>query len=327
MDDTTQEPTDLALPPLIRLRVEMQALDPIRLPPYAGSAWRGVLGHGLRQAACVTRARTCAGCLLLEHCVYTRLFEPPAPAGKQDQRFAAPPRPYVLALDPRAPREYAPGSSLFLGMTLLGEALRQVPYLIHALQQAGQRGLGHNQARFTVARLVQEIQPGSGDWQPVYAAEEGRYTPLPLAAPQVPTAPDGPVRLRLLTPLRLKRHGHLTSPERFTAEDFLFSLVGRLRLLASHHGGNPDPLAWPLFYAPAKTVILSQPQLRWHEWTRFSSRQNTLMELGGLLGTFELSGPALAPLWPVLWWGQWVHTGKGTTFGLGAYRLEVGFVS
>ena len=326
MDDITQDTTDRALPPLIRLRVEMRALDPIRLPPYAGSAWRGVLGHGLRQAACVTRARTCAGCLLLEHCVYTRLFEPPAPAGQQDQRFAAPPRPYVLEIDPRAPREYPPGSSLALGMTLLGEALRQVPYLIHALQQAGNRGLGQNQARFSVARLFQERQPGSGDWQPVYSAEEGRYTPLPPAAVSTPPAPER-VRVRLLTPLRLKRHGHLTSPERFTAEDFLFSLVGRLRLLASHHGGNPEPLAWPRFYASAKTVILSQPQLRWHEWTRYSSRQNTLMELGGLLGTFELTGPDLATLWPLLWWGQWVHTGKGTTFGLGAYRLEVGFVS
>ncbi len=67
--------------------------------------------------------------------------------------------------------------------------------------------------------------------------------------------------------------------------------------------------------------------LRWHEWTRYSSRQHTLMELGGLLGTFELSGPDLAPLWPLLWLGQWVHAGKGTTFGLGAYRLELGLAA
>jgi len=326
MEDQTMATTSITWPPLIRLRVEMRAQDPIRLPPYAGSAWRGVLGHGLRQAACVTRARTCADCLLLQHCVYTRLFEPPPPTGTQDQRFAAPPRPYVLELDPRAPRDYAPGAPLSLGMTLLGEALRQVPYLIHALQQAGHRGLGQTQARFSVARLFQERQPGSGDWQPVYNAEDGRYTPLPLAATTLPPIPEQ-VRVRLLTPLRLKRHGHLTSPERFTAEDFLFSLVGRLRLLASHHGGNPGPLEWPLYYQPAQRVILSQSQLRWHEWTRYSSRQNTLMELGGLLGTFELSGPDLAPLWAPLWWGQWVHSGKGTTFGLGAYRLEFGFVS
>ena len=45
---------------------------------------------------------------------------------------------------------------------------------------------------------------------------------------------------------------------------------------------------------------------------------------GFLLGTFDLSGPDLAP---PLWWGLWLHVGMGTTFGLGAYRLEVGFVS
>jgi hypothetical protein len=76
MDDTPQEPADLTLPPLIRLRVAMQALDPIHLSPFAGSAWRGLLGHGLRQAACVTRARAFDGCLLQAHCVCPRVFEP-----------------------------------------------------------------------------------------------------------------------------------------------------------------------------------------------------------------------------------------------------------
>ena len=57
---------------------------------------------------------------------------------------------------------------------------------------------------------------------------------------------------------------------------------------------------------------------------RISRSGNVGTGPGFLLGTFELSGPDLAP---PLWWGLWLHVGKGTTFGLGAYRLEVGFVS
>lgn len=321
MDASLPAITAQTLPPLVRLRAELRALDPIRLPPYAGSAWRGLLGHGLRQAACVTRARTCDGCLLASHCVYTRVFEPTAPLGEEGGRFAAPPRPYILNLDPRAPREYAPGATLSLGLTLLGDAIRQVPYLIHALRQAGQRGLGRDQARFAVERLEQETVPGSGDWRPVYDAAEGRLDPLPTASAPVPPAPVT-AHLRLVTPLRLKRHGHLMGPDQFTAEDLFFNLAGRLRLLATHQGGDPAPLDWALLYKAATAVHLRNPQLHWHEWTRYSSRQGTLMELGGLLGSFDLTGPGLAPLWPLLWQGQWVHAGKGTTFGLGGYRLE-----
>ena len=57
---------------------------------------------------------------------------------------------------------------------------------------------------------------------------------------------------------------------------------------------------------------------------RISRSGNVGTDPGFLLGTFELSGPDLAS---PLWWGLWLHVGEGTTFGLGAYRLEVGFVS
>jgi CRISPR/Cas system endoribonuclease Cas6 (RAMP superfamily) len=45
------------------------------------------------------------------------------------------------------------------------------------------------------------------------------------------------------------------------------------------------------------------------------------MEWAGLVGTAIYEGD-LTPFWPYLVFGQWVHVGKGTTFGLGAYRLE-----
>lgn len=312
----------LALPPLIRLRARLRALDPIHLPPFAGSAWRGLLGHGLRQAACVTRAQDCDGCLLQAHCVYPRVFEPLPPPGEEGRRFADPPRPYLLNIDPQAGRDYGAGDDLSLGLTLLGEASRQVPYVIQALRLAGQRGLGRDHARFAVNGLDQECVPGGGHWQAVYDSASGRYSPLPLATPRLPAASDGPVRLHLLTPLRLKRQGALVGPAQFSPRELVFHLQGRLRLLADHHGGSAGADDRERLLAAAATLTLTDSQLRWHEWTRYSSRQHSLMELGGLLGAGTLAGPGLPSLWPLLWLGQWVHAGKNTTFGLGAYRLE-----
>jgi len=46
------------------------------------------------------------------------------------------------------------------------------------------------------------------------------------------------------------------------------------------------------------------------------------LQLGGLIGEVSLAGPALAVLWPALWFGQWTHVGQGTAFGLGGYRTR-----
>ncbi|MBP6582116.1 MAG: hypothetical protein KA204_01385 [Chromatiaceae bacterium] len=80
------------------------------------------------------------------------------------------------------------------------------------------------------------MTPGSGDWRSVYATAEHRYTPLPVVTPEPPLAPAR-VALHLVTPLRLKRQGHLLGPQHFTPRELVFNLIGRLRLLAEHHGG------------------------------------------------------------------------------------------
>ena len=38
---------------------------------YLGSAWRGALGHALKQTACVTRQPVCEDCILYSNCIYT----------------------------------------------------------------------------------------------------------------------------------------------------------------------------------------------------------------------------------------------------------------
>ncbi len=62
-------------------------------------------------------------------------------------------------------------------------------------------------------------------------------------------------------------------------------------------------------------------ETEWTTWARYSARQDRRMEWSGLVGTATYAGD-LAPFWPYLVFGQWVHVGKGATFGLGAYRIE-----
>lgn len=314
---------------LTRLRFLCTALEAIELPAFSGSAWRGVLGHGLRAAVCVTRQPRCDGCLLLTQCVYPRLFEVlpdgPASSATTPARYRAPPPPYVLEIPDRQPRAIAAGSELSLGLTLIGRthAATLPAYLIAAMQRAGSRGLGRTRGRFTLTALAQEQGLGSADWLPIYQAAEGRLHPCPPATRPPPPCP-GQVKLELLTPLRLKQRGHLIGPRHLRAADLARALLGRLALLTTHHAPETSPPDWAALHRAAAELTLAHPRLHWQDWTRWSSRQHRSMQLGGLLGSLTLAGAALPAFWPLLWLGQWTHLGKGTSFGLGRYRLLTG---
>ena len=310
----------LSFPPLARFRFQLEAQDPIRLPDYAGSAWRGLLGHGLRRTACVTRQPTCTGCLLAQHCVYSTLFETPPTAAQAEGGYSALPHPFVLDIDPTAPRTLAPGAPFDLRVHLIGAAIAQAPYLIHALGIAGQQGFGSARGRFSVTAVAREQAPGDGVWDQVYLVRDGVYQPrdpAPLCPPPAPAT----ARLRLITPLRIKRDRHFLGARDLSAADLVHALYRRLRALAQLQGADPQWLDLRSVPREPEALRLRPRGLRWHDWTRYSSRQDTLMQMGGLIGEIDLEGPALAGVWPALWLGQWTHVGKGTAFGLGGYRV------
>ncbi|MBK1724570.1 CRISPR system precrRNA processing endoribonuclease RAMP protein Cas6 [Thiocystis violacea] len=316
MDSTAS----LHFPPLARFRFQFRAQETVRLPPYSGSAWRGLLGHGLRRTACVTHQPQCSGCLLIRSCVYSTLFETPPPPDEVARGFSAVPHPYVLDIDPKAPRVLEPGAHFHLVITLIGPAIGQIPYLIHALGKAGERGIGTGQGRFLLAAVERERSLGADVWPSVFEAEAGEYRQVEIPPIDLPRAPDT-ARLILSTPVRIKRDGHFLGVRDLSAADLTRSLYQRLRRLAQLYGGTPDAFDAASLFAAPDSLVMRASQLRWHDWTRFSSRQDKLMQMGGLVGEIELTGPDLPLIWPVLWLGQWTHIGKGTAFGLGGYRL------
>jgi hypothetical protein len=134
-------------------------------------------------------------------------------------------------------------------------------------------------------------------------------------------APDK-IYIELLTPYRSKRDGHLVSPQTFEVAGFLISLIKRVENLRASHDPEMPGLDTRQLVAASNTMEMSDVNLRWIDWTRHSSRQKTHMKMGGVTGSFAISGDGLEDLCPLLALGQWLHAGKNTSFGLGQYRIS-----
>lgn len=121
------------------------------------------------------------------------------------------------------------------------------------------------------------------------------------------------------TMTRLKFEGSLNDRPEFHV--LIRSLLRRISSLLYFHHGTKLDMDFRGFISQAERVRLAVQRTRWVDWERYSSRQDTRMKLGGIVGTatYEFDDPNLTALFlPWLLLGQYVHVGKGVTFGLGA---------
>jgi hypothetical protein len=316
--DPAEAPSIVAgFPAVLRCRFTLRASRQFELPEYPGSAWRGVLGHALRNTVCVTRQPTCDACLLRTSCIYSRVFESPAGNAGDHDTSQNLPHPFVIEVGTH-PRPVPAGHRLELGLLLLGPAVDGLPYIMHAIAKAGGMGIGRDRGTFELCSVQCEAGLGTEQWLPV-AAAGGKLAPLAASRLDVPP-PPGAIRLEVITPLRIKGRGRLLGAREFAFLDLYRTLLWRLRNLARSYAGEEPRNPHALLAAAAQVRTVRQ-ELAWHEWTRYSSRQRTRLQMGGVVGWLELEGDALADLWETLWLGQWLHVGKATSMGLGRYRL------
>ena len=311
---------ELAQPDLgaARYRLTLRAATPIRLPGYAGSAWRGVLGHALKRTVCVTREPACPGCLLYRSCVYPYVFETPPPLDAAKLRkYPAAPHPFVVEPWPDC-RDVAAGDAFGLDLVLIGRGRAQLPYFIEALRRAGATGIGAGAGRYAVEAVAQQ---SADDWVEIYRPG-APLQPLSDTGAGLPPAPAaGSLRIELLTPLRLKVDNGLVTAERLRFRDFFSHLLRRVSLLSYFHTDTPLETDFRGLVQAAQAIDWQAIDLRWQDWTRYSSRQDALLQMGGLVGTLRLPTAGMEPFWPYLWLGQWTHVGKAAVMGLGRYQL------
>ncbi len=313
--DREQSLTRVPTLPLARYRFRFKAPGQLRLPEYTGSAWRGALGHALKKIVCVTHLSACPPCLLYRSCPFPYIFETPPPlTARKMRKYTAAPHPFLLE-----PPSTSEGELHQLGLTLIGRGNVHLPYLIYALQRAGEQGLGKGRNPMVLMGVWQAEPVDADTWVPIY--EPGGTLQAKLAAvPNIPPAPQA-LRLSFETPLRLQRNEHLVTPETFRFSDLFGPLLRRISLLTYFHTDAPFETDFAGLMEKARQITLTDVKLAWKDWTRYFSRQRTELQMGGLLGEIMLELVDKSPFWPYLWLGQWVHAGKGTSMGLGRYTI------
>ena len=306
-----------------RLRLSLTAEEPLHLPPYKGSTFRGAFGHAFKRVACPLR-RECEECAHRTVCVYVYVFDTEGPGdGSSLSRGRQVAHPFVLEPPEVAQGEFAPGDRLELGLTLIGRAIPLAPYFLAACRDMGRGGIGRGRGRCRLERVMAD-DPEDPAGRCVYEGERD------LMAPVVPPwsgqdLADGVARvgdrvtLEFLTPTRLRQDADLVVRPEFAT--LATALLRRVSILAEVHCGWRGHIEAREILAAAREVRVVDSALRWHDWERYSARQDARMALGGFVGRITFSG-ALAPWLPLLKLGEVLHVGKGTAFGLGRYRVE-----
>jgi CRISPR-associated endoribonuclease Cas6 len=306
-----------AVIPVARYRFSFRMEDELRLPEYSGSLLRGQFGAALRRTTCMTGARYCAGCPLYRTCPYPAIFEAPAPETHALQRFSQVPNPYVIEPPPLGTRHVVADEILSFHAVLVGRALDQLPLIAYALQRAFGHGIGRLRARGRLEDIVFE-RPDAAE--SLWDAENSRLEPHDPVLTVPPLPETAAITLRIVTPMRLQNQGHAIAREGLTPRTLFTALLRRASLLFELHAGLPSLASDASRLAAAAGRLSDERRLKWKDWTRFSSRQEREMTLGGVIGEWTLSGD-LGELLPWFWLGQWLHVGKNTTMGMGRYSL------
>lgn len=315
-----------------RLTFCCRVVEPIVMREHKGSAIRGAIFGAVRHQFCVRKELdSCHPCQLVSTCPVSFLLATVDESGRRGDDV---PRPYTVQPPLGQAVRYEAGEHLEFGVTLYARALAHLPYLIVAVRNLEQYGLGSRsqgpdgrwrRGVFQVERIVAtdpldgrtEIVMEAGN-NLVHMPDFGVTHEAVLRRAESMGEPDR-LTIHFLTPTRIVDQGRLVQRPLFRP---LFQrLVERLSSLWEHYAGATPPLDFPALMAAAEQVRTTDVSTRWVDLQSYSSRRDLRTPIGGFVGSATFEGP-LASLLPWLIWGEYTHVGKNAVKGDGWYRLE-----
>lgn len=280
-----------------------------------GSLWHGVFGKALKEISCFYPGLACEQCMFLHSCNYSYLFAGVRPPQAELMtRYRTVPVPHVFRTGPveQDGRQVSVQMSA-VPLLLIGDSARHFSVVVQAMHLAGLNGLGKQRQRLRLARVLQKT--GGQTHTVVGSGVNSRVMP-----PRQQTLPDVPptVLFRLMTPYKSEGRGNVA--DGFDIGKFLMQTVRRISLLQYFYCAARLDADFVHLKSLTENIQARQ-DLVYRQGKRYSANHGTTVDVSGFVGTFELDMAGREDLWPYIYLGQWLHTGKNASMGFGRYEV------
>lgn len=303
----------------------LEALEDMRLPDYKGSMFRGAFGWSFRDPVCITKLPVCDNCILQTQCSYFQVFETEMPGHNIPFLKGVKKVPHPFVIHPQMDNKsyFKKGEIINVGLTIFGGMIQYFPFFVYTFIQMGSRGLGHNRNKYKL-KSISNLD-SNGIESIVYNDEDHKlllnFSKIDNAALLKKRTQRKKITIFFNTPFRLQELGKIiTNPNLVTPALLIRSIERRIITISSFFcGADSSSLFTEIIDGD---LNIANNELRFHNWKRYSSRQDKSMDLGGFIGKITLQGN-IKRFYPLLLIGEKINIGKNTLFGLGEYTIEL----
>ena len=261
-------------------------------PPFIGSMIRGAMGGSLKEIVCINPTLDCKDCFAKENCLFYEFYE-------EKNRFLN----YRLDFNLNQ-------KTLKFDYYLFNEATSKYPYILSAIEKLfTKKGLGVKRETTNNFKIYNEdklIYNGNNfsniKIEPTIYSSHSEL----VSESKTPTI----IKLKLITPLRLKKNGRFLKPDTLDVKDILISIIGKKAFYENQEKKRIEHFP---------QIVMKD--LKFLDLTRYSNRQKTKMKVGGIVGEMVINN--LTPqTYNLLKYGEITGVGKLNSFGLGKIEVE-----
>lgn len=238
------------------------------------------------------------------------------------KKYPYAPHPFIITPPLEKKTDYNQEDTLCFELILIGRCVDFLPYFIYTFDELGRWGIGRGKGKYFL-KEVKVSHPHSGENEKSIYTGQDKILHSEFKVLQFndfisfPSSPSS-LHIKFLTPTRLKYSERLTPNLEF---HILFrNLLRRISLLSYFHCGEELDVDFKGLVEESKKIKVKKSDIRWFDWERYSNRQSAKMKMGGLIGEVHFEGDFSA-FFPFLLLGEYLHVGKGTSFGLGKYKI------